>query len=172
MRINQFIEKLEQAWQEAKLSGLTVNKAVLFAQAALETGWGTSSGCIKGNNLFGIKATKTWHGRVINLRGFEEKNGKNEYGPMDWRAYDDWADCVVDYSSLMNRLPWFKDAVIYSEDKPDRCDADLFLKNIIAEPPSAMFTHGEPGWATDSKYFDKVKKIGLIIQRNGGPSWT
>jgi flagellum-specific peptidoglycan hydrolase FlgJ len=172
MTKQEFIKKLELTFQEAQKRGANINKAVCFAQAAHESNWGNSTGAIKGNNLFGIKATKSWKGRVINLKGFEEVAGKNQYSPINWRAYDSWTDCIYNYSQIINLTSWYKDALPYITDDPNRCDADLFLKNIIAEPPSAMFPHGEPGWATDSKYFDKVKRIGKEIESIGGLKWT
>ncbi len=51
-----FINKINQAANQALDKGALFNKAVLFAQAALEFNWGNSELAVKANNLFAIKA--------------------------------------------------------------------------------------------------------------------
>jgi flagellum-specific peptidoglycan hydrolase FlgJ len=161
-----FLAKLEQAWQAAVASGVNVNKAVLFAQAAHESNWGNSGLAIKANNLFGIKASSYWKGEVIILTGYEEINGVNKYSPMKWRKYPDYAACIKNYSDIINLNSWYQDALPFVNGPSDE-----FLKNIIAEGPSKHWPKGEPGWATDSRYAEKVGSAGKMIERYGGPTW-
>lgn len=50
-----------------------MNPEMILAQAALESGWGTSFLCLKHNNLFGMMgygaANGHWHGKKAELRG-------------------------------------------------------------------------------------------------------
>lgn len=161
-----FLEKMEQAWQEAVIAGINVNKAVCFAQAALESNWGSSALCQKANNLFGIKATQSWKGETVCLTGYEEVKGKNQYSKMLWRKYPSWAACIINYSIIINANEFYRDALIYID------NAEGFIRNIVAEGPSKAWPGGEPGWATDSRYVEKVKSVGLMIERYGGPKWS
>jgi flagellum-specific peptidoglycan hydrolase FlgJ len=161
-----FLAKLEQAWQEAKAAGVNVNKAVFYAQAAHESNWGNSGLVTKANNLFGIKASSYWKGEAIVLTGYEEVNGQIKYYKMRWRKYPNYATCIKNYSDIINLNTWYQDALPFV-DGP----ADEFLKNIIAEGPSQHWPKGEPGWATDSRYAEKVRSVGKMIERYGGPVW-
>jgi flagellum-specific peptidoglycan hydrolase FlgJ len=161
-----FLQRMEQAWQEAVASGANVNKAVLFAQAAHESDWGNSGLALKANNLFGIKASSYWKGETIVLTGYEEVNGGNQYSPMKWRKYLNYAHCIKNYSDIINLNSWYQDALPFTQGP-----ADMFLKNIIAEGPSKHWPKGEPGWASDSRYAEKVKSVGMMIERYGGPKW-
>lgn len=154
-----FITNIMQAASSAEERGALFNLPVLCAQAALESGWGESLLTKKANNLFGIKAGKSWTGDVIVMKT-REFSAKKGWYTIDarWRSYDSWADCIVDYALLIGTLRWFRDALPFIN------DPDEFLRHILPEP-------GEPGWATDPKYFEKVKKTGALIQQLGGPKW-
>ncbi|MGK9451358.1 glycoside hydrolase family 73 protein [Acidithiobacillus caldus] len=76
---------------------LDVSAKFILAQAALETGWGSS---VVGNNLFGIKATP---GAPSVLSPTQEANA---HGTLYWtmaafRDYPDMASCVQHYVDLM-----------------------------------------------------------------------
>lgn len=67
-------------------------KSVAIAQAALESGWGTSQLASKYNNYFGIVADPSWKGKTIKFNS----NG------LTYRAYDSIKDCVKDYVRFLN----------------------------------------------------------------------
>jgi flagellum-specific peptidoglycan hydrolase FlgJ len=149
-----FLSQMEEAWDKVKPE---VNKAVLFAQAAHESNWGMSGLSLKANNLFGIKAGSKWTGPTLDLPTWEVIKGKRVNCIAKWRKYADYAECIKDYETLIKGLSWFRDAL-------QTKDADSFLRNILPEGK-------EPGWATDPKYFSKVRAVGAEIEKLGGPRW-
>ena len=63
--------------------------SVCIAQAALETGWGTSPMMVRANAYFGIKAGTGWTGRVYSTKTQECYNGQDYTTITDlFRAYD------------------------------------------------------------------------------------
>lgn len=136
---------------------LPIVPAIAAAQAALESAWGASELAREANNLFGIKAGKTWEGPVYRLptREFDpEKGWYTVYA--DFRAYEDWTACFRDYGDIIATRPWFKDAA----EAAVRGDPEGFLNGLLARPGR------EPGWATDPAYKDKVldiaRRFGLL----------
>jgi flagellum-specific peptidoglycan hydrolase FlgJ len=156
-----FLQQIKQASALAKQSGAVYNEAVLFAQAALESRWGSSELTQKANNLFGIKAGKGWTGQILSLSTKEWSKQKGWYmTTADWCKWDSWAGCVLYYyTGMLKRLSWFRDALQHVN-----C-ADDFLRALLPEP-------GQPGWATDPNYFSKVRMVGAEIERLGGPKWV
>jgi len=153
-----YLFRIQKACEIARLKGAIFNEAVVVAQGALESAWGTSGLAKNANNLFGIKAGKSWTGDVVTYTTWEE--GKNGWYQTvaRWRKYLSWNLCLVDYAELIRSLPWFKDALEYLN------NANLFLKNILPEP-------NEPGWATDSHYTTKILSVAKEIEALGGPRW-
>lgn len=150
---------MELAWQQATALGININKAVVFAQAALESGWGNSGLAQKANNLFGIKAAKAWNGQTLALPTKEWSRERGWYTTSaNWCKWPDWSGCIVYYAGMLKRLSWFRDALQHVN-----C-ADDFLRALLPEP-------GQPGWATDPNYFSKVRMVGAKIERLGGPKW-
>lgn len=148
------------AVQQAQNQGAVFNPAVVVAQAALESGWGNSGLTIKANNLFGIKASKSWTGPTLDLPTKEWSKTKGWYKTVArWCVFESWADCVMYYYEMLKRLPWFQDALPYAN------DSDLFLKALLPEP-------GQPGWATDPNYKQKVYKTAMDVAALGGPKWV
>ena len=85
--------------------------SVCIAQAALETGWGTSPLMVKANAYFGIKAGTGWTGRVYSTKTQECYNGRDYTTITDlFRAYDSLADSVADYYDLITGLDRYASA--------------------------------------------------------------
>lgn len=79
--------------------------SVCIAQAAFETGWGTSAIMTKANAYFGIKAGTDWRGKVYSTKTKECYDGVNYTTITDlFRAYDSPADSVEDYFNLITGL--------------------------------------------------------------------
>ena len=99
-QVNAFIAKLAAI---ARKEYLTRDKWVLpsvcIAQAALETGWGTSGLMTKANAFFGIKAGSSWKGKVYSSKTNECYDGKT-YTQITaaFRAYDSLEESVADYT--------------------------------------------------------------------------
>jgi flagellar protein FlgJ len=156
----EFINKMNTACTEAAAKNAIFNKAVIYAQAALESNWGSSELAKKANNLFSIKAGVTWVGATIMFTTFEWSNLYGWHQTRDnWRKYANWTDCIVDYANIINKVSWFKDALQYL-DQPQQ-----FLKALLSDGTN-------PGWATDPQYFKKVSQIAKELENYGGPKWN
>jgi LysM repeat protein len=141
-QVKNFISKLSAlAKAEAKKREKWVLPSVCIAQAALETGWGTSSLMTKANAYFGIKATG-WNGKVYNSATLECYDGKTyENVNACFRAYDSVEDSVKDYFDLITGSA--------------RYSAAVNEKN--AEKAINAIKNG--GYATDPSYVSKIMNI-------------
>mgnify|MGYP003641514166 CR=1 FL=1 len=83
--------------------------AFMLGQAGHETGWGRSE--IKmadgspSHNLFGIKATGGWSGKVAEITTTEYVNGVAQKVVTKFRAYDSYEDSLRDYARLITESP-------------------------------------------------------------------
>lgn len=137
----EFIERVGAlAAADMKKSGVLASLTI--AQAILESGWGKSGLTVKANALFGIKAGKSWKGKVYSAQTKECYDGAT-YTTITalFRAYDSWAESVADHSALLTGAPRYK-AVIGERDYKTACRA------IKAA-----------GYATDPQYADKLIQI-------------
>jgi flagellum-specific peptidoglycan hydrolase FlgJ len=155
----EFIERMRKACVTARQKGARFNEAVVVAQAALESNWGNSGLCVRACNLFGIKAGSSWKGSVLELPTKEWSKTRGWYDTVArWRMYPSWNECIVDYSRLLSRLSWYRDALDVLH------DPDKFLAAILPND-------NEPGWATDPEYARKIGNVAREIERLGGPKW-
>ena len=72
--------------------------SITISQAILESNWGNSRLAQEGNNLFGIKADKSWQGERIN---FSTKENYNDRIYADFRKYSSWNESISDYASFL-----------------------------------------------------------------------
>lgn len=82
-------------------------KSVIIAQAAIESNWGRSSLSAKYNNYFGIKASKSWKGKTVNMKTGEVFDGKQVTITSNFRVYDSLAESIRDRNRLL-RMPRYK----------------------------------------------------------------
>jgi flagellum-specific peptidoglycan hydrolase FlgJ len=156
----EFIDRMNNACNEAVAKNAQFNKAVVYAQAALESSWGNSELAQKANNLFSIKAGRTWAGETLWLPGVEWDYRYGWYhSESAWRKYTNWTDCILDYAQIIADVSWFQGALQYVD------DPQQFLKAILPDG-----TH--PGWATDPQYYQKVLQIAAEMESYGGPKWA
>ena len=126
---------------EARKRDKWVLPSVCIAQAALETGWGTSPLMTKANAYFGIKATG-WSGVVYNSDTLECYDGKTYVNVNAcFRAYDCVEDSVKDYYDLITGSSRYSAAVNESN----------------AEKAITAIKNG--GYATDPDYVSKIMDI-------------
>lgn len=143
-----FLKTIIRCAKNACKAGYIVAPAAVAAQAALESAFGESRLAKDANNLFGIKATKSWHGPVVEYETKEHKNGEWITITARFRKYDSYQECVMDYAKIINRLPWYKDAV-----EAARLGDDMgFINGLLA-------SEKQPGWATDPEYAKKIMRI-------------
>lgn len=118
----------------------------MLGQAALESGWGkreiVGTDGAASHNLFGIKATGGWKGRVVEAVTTEYVNGAPQTKVEKFRAYDSYADSFRDYAKLLSNNPRYE--------------------SVIANAQSAEgFAQGlqRAGYATDPNYAAKLTRI-------------
>ncbi|KFC61964.1 glycoside hydrolase family 73 protein [Massilia sp. LC238] len=109
--------------------------SVTIAQAALESGWGER---VRGNNLFGIKADKAWKGKTVDVPTHEVIKGQRVFVVDKFRAYDGWAECVMDRARFLKANPRY---------------AKCFRETTGEGWARAM---AAAGYATDPAYADKL----------------
>jgi flagellum-specific peptidoglycan hydrolase FlgJ len=117
-----------------------VNELAAISQLALETGHFKS---FRGFNLAGIKSTPGWEkvgGKVWSAGTSEYQGGKMVQTTGRFRAYDDLAHFLDDYSSLIHRC---YPITVRNLDCLWLCLAGLYKGKYGA-------------WATDPKYYDKL----------------
>lgn len=143
MKKQEFIEKVASlVIAENEYRGNPLFSSVVIAQSCLETGYGKSSLMIKANAIFGIKATKTWKGKVYNSKTKECYDGVTYVTINDcFRAYDNFSDSISDYFDLI-------------------CKNSRYRKALVADTPKECIEAiKEGGYATDPKYVDSIMKI-------------
>lgn len=122
----------------------------MLAQAALETGWGKREIRARdgspAHNLFGIKATGNWTGRVTEATTIEYINGVPQRRVEKFRAYDSYADAFRDYANLLKNNPRYEKVLANAQ------DADGFARGLQ-----------RAGYATDPHY---AAKLSSIIRRS------
>lgn len=137
-----FIKKVG-AFASADMKKSGVLASLTVAQAILESAWGKSELATGGNALFGIKATKSWKGKVYCKDTKECYDGVNLVGVKNaaFRAYDSWEESVEDHSTFLKANKRYKE-VIGETDYKKACEA------IKAA-----------GYATDPDYVEKLVKL-------------
>lgn len=138
---------LNQIYAKARAGGMNDVQARLHAsQAALESGWGKSA---PGNNMFGIKAGKSWKGEVQHLKTWEEIGGKRVSMVEPFRKYGSLEEGLLDRNKFMeSRFP------------------DAFGANTWDEAKQGLMNGKYGAYATDSKYLGKLDRINSRIDPN------
>jgi flagellar protein FlgJ len=131
----------EAASQE---TGIPAN--FIIGQAALESNWGRRE--IKGvdgttsHNLFGIKATAGWKGKVVEAVTSEYVNGVRQQRFEKFRAYDSYADSFSDFANMLQKNSRYEPLIANAQD--------------AAAYAQAM---QKAGYATDPNYADKLRRV-------------
>ena len=111
------------------------------AQAALESGWGTSKLSLNAFNLYGVKADPSWHGAVLELPTKEYLHGQWVTVVARWRRYSNWQDCMDDHAQFLLANPRYKAAFQFTGGRQ-------FAKAVA-----------DAGYATDPGYAAKIISI-------------
>lgn len=137
----------QHAAEASRATGVPAH--LMLGQAALESGWGKRE--LKGqdgtpsNNLFGIKATGNWEGKVVEATTTEYINGVKQKRIEKFRAYDSYADSFKDFANLMSNNPRYEKVM-----------ANLNDVNGYAQAMQ------KAGYATDPHY---ASKLASVIQK-------
>jgi flagellar protein FlgJ len=118
----------------------------MLGQAALESGWGKreikAADGSASHNLFGIKATGGWKGKVVETATTEYVNGVPQTKIEKFRAYDSYADAFRDYARLLKNNPRYENVLANAQ------DASGFAQGLQ-----------RAGYATDPQYAAKLTRI-------------
>ena len=118
----------------------------MMGQAALESGWGrrqiTASDGTPSYNLFGIKATGGWQGKVVETVTTEYIDGKPQKRVEKFRAYDSYAESFQDFARLISNSPRYEKVMANLDDVQRYAGA---IQNA--------------GYATDPAYADKLVSV-------------
>jgi flagellar protein FlgJ len=117
--------------------------SITLAQAALESSWGARA---LGNNLFGIKADKSWAGPTVSFQTTEHLADKNVSMADRFRAYDSWLASMVDHAQFLLKNPRYA-----------KCFKQTDCAGWARELQAA-------GYATDPEYANKL--IAIVRSRN------
>lgn len=149
-QINKFLTDITPIAQgQAAKHGNKIFASVCVAQAAHESGFGTSAKMVKANALFGVKVGKSaykfgnaWNGEAYKTGTKEYYDGKNPTKIVDWfRAYDTVEDAVEDYMDLLCTAKRYKGAL--NQPNPAKC-----IEGII-----------KGGYATGPNYVDHIMDL-------------
>lgn len=119
--------------------------AFMLGQAGHETGWGKSeirqSDGSNSYNLFGIKATKNWTGKVAEITTTEYEGGVARKVSAKFRAYDSYEESFRDYARLIAENPRY-----------DKAMEQLHSAQAYASELQ------KAGYATDPAYANKLSR--------------
>lgn len=119
---------------------------LMLGQAALESGWGKreimAADGSSSRNLFGIKATGDWKGKVVEAVTTEYVHGIKQKRIEKFRAYDSYADSFKDFANLITSNPRYKKVMANLSD--------------IQGYAQAM---QKAGYATDPQYASKLMGV-------------
>lgn len=120
--------------------------SITGSQAALESGWGTSSLAKPPyNNNFGIKASSDWSGRTVPMPTREWIDGQYVTVNASFRAYDSIADSVRDHAAFFTNTEWRTENYKHVVGERDYKKSARALQNA--------------GYATDPSYATKLINI-------------
>ena len=140
MKAQDFIDLIGPAARaSAKVSGVPASFTV--AEAALESGWGSSQLATQGKNLFGVKADPAWRGDVLVLNTREFLHGTWVMVPARWRKYADWQSCMDDHAAFLHQNRRYEPCF--------ECTTGKAFAAAVARA----------GYATDPDYAAKVMSI-------------
>lgn len=134
------------AKRQAKKHGYKIYASVCIAQAAHESGWGTSAKMRNANALFGVKVGKSaykfgnaWKGEAYKTGTTEYYDGVNATKIVDWfRKYSSVEDSAEDYMDLLCTANRYKGAL--NQPTPQKC-----IEGII-----------KGGYATGPQYVNHI----------------
>ena len=141
----QFQNRMAQHAEEASRA-TGVPAYLMLGQAALESGWGKreikAADGSASYNLFGIKATGGWKGKVVEATTTEYVNGVPQKKVEKFRAYDSYAAAFQDYAGMLRNNPRYRNVVANAQ------DAGSFAQGLQ-----------RAGYATDPNYAAKLTRL-------------
>lgn len=143
--VQSFIQKHDSAAKAAEAT-TGIPASFMIAQAAHESGWGkreiTGKDGTPSFNVFGIKATSSWTGKVAEVQTTEYINGKPQKVMAKFRAYDSYEESFKDYAKLIGSNDRYRDVVAKAD------TAEGFARGLQ-----------KAGYATDPEYASKLARV-------------
>lgn len=140
-----FLRK-HQAAAAAAERATGIPAANILGQAALESGWGKreirAQDGSNSHNLFGIKATANWKGKVAEVTTTEYIGGVARKVTAKFRAYESYEEAFKDHARLLSQSPRYSQAVANADSVRDYA---LGLQR--------------GGYATDPAYAEKLTQV-------------
>lgn len=130
---------------------LGIDASLLLAQAALETGWGqkmVSNTRGSSNNLFNIKADRSWQGERVATQTLEYYDNTPVMEKAAFRAYPSFQESFDDYLHFLDNNPRYSNALNHAGNN------EAFIRGIH-----------QAGYATDPQYADKVLRVKAQIDQ-------
>lgn len=137
-------------YAEKAARALGVDSSLLLAQAALETGWGqkvVQNARGSSNNLFNIKADKSWLGEKVATQTLEYHDNTPVMEKAAFRSYGNYQDSFNDYVRFLNDNPRYTVALNHNGSD------ESFIRGLHAA-----------GYATDPYYAEKVLRVKSQIE--------
>jgi len=154
----QYLHRVGQAAVDS-VAGTGLFPSVILAQAIIESGNGASALASRFNNHFGIKATKSWKGKVVEMNTREVIGGISQMMKQPFRVYDSATDSFRDRNKFLRQNPRYGKNGVFAAKTPE--DQAIALQKA--------------GYATDPLYartlikiinqFD-LKKFDLLAKKN------
>ncbi len=145
--VQSFIQKHDGAAKAAEAQ-TGIPASFMLAQAAHESGWGKRE--INGAdgspsfNVFGIKATSSWTGRVTEVQTTEFIDGKPQKVMAKFRAYASYEEGFKDYAKLIGTNERYSKVVAQAQSG----GAEGFARGLQ-----------KAGYATDPEYAQKLARV-------------
>ncbi|MCG9725989.1 flagellar assembly peptidoglycan hydrolase FlgJ [Vibrio brasiliensis] len=138
-------------YAEKAARALGIDSSLLLAQAALETGWGQkviNNAAGSSNNLFNIKADRSWAGDRVATQTLEYHQGVPVKEQAAFRSYQSYEESFNDYVRFLNENPRYTTALRHGGNNEE------FIRGIH-----------QAGYATDPRYADKVLSVKARIDQ-------
>ncbi|HEX2013038.1 MAG TPA: flagellar assembly peptidoglycan hydrolase FlgJ [Roseateles sp.] len=143
--VQSFIQQHDGAAKAAE-AATGIPASFMIAQAAHESGWGkreiTGKDGSPSFNVFGIKATSSWTGKVAEVQTTEYVDGKPQKVTAKFRAYGSYEEAFKDYARLIGSNERYRDVVAKAD------TAEGFAKGLQ-----------KAGYATDPEYANKLARV-------------
>ena len=148
--VQSFIQKHDAAAKAASAE-TGIPASFMLAQAAHESGWGkreiTAKDGTSSHNVFGIKATGGWTGKVAEVPTTEYVDGKAHKVMAKFRAYGSYEEAYKDYAKLMSGNARYRDVVAQAQ-QAGAAGAEGFARGLQ-----------KAGYATDPDYASKLARV-------------
>ncbi|MCV2354982.1 flagellar assembly peptidoglycan hydrolase FlgJ [Paucibacter sp. B2R-40] len=145
--VQSFIQKHDSAAKAAEAQ-TGIPASFMLAQAAHESGWGkreiTGAGGTPSFNVFGIKATSSWTGRVTEVQTTEFVDGKPQKVMAKFRAYASYEESFKDYAKMIGSNERYSKVVAQAQSG----GAEGFARGLQ-----------KAGYATDPEYAQKLARV-------------